>query len=90
MVFKFSGCFVKEKNNYVSACFFKNSLPKSKYCSESRIRLFSCFLVVIGQFSPVYMTWPRLSETFSELHAAFGTTFRVTEAGSNLNAGKDF
>jgi hypothetical protein len=66
---------VKEKNNYyVTACFFENSFTKSKDCSESRIRI----------FVPAFLCchWPifSASEQFSESHAAFGTTFRVTES----------
>jgi hypothetical protein len=45
MVLKFSGCLVKEKNNYcVSDCFFDNSYYFSKDCSES------CTIIFVPAF----------------------------------------
>jgi hypothetical protein len=57
MVFKFSGCLMKEKNNYnVSAASLK-TITNCKDCSESRIRIsVPAFLRHYWSIYPAYMS----------------------------------
>jgi hypothetical protein len=73
MVLKFSACLEKEKiKEKLSACFFYKTLTNPKDCLKSRIRIsVPAFYVDFLQCT----RQTRLSEQFSELQVAFGTTF---------------
>jgi hypothetical protein len=82
MVFKFSGCLVKEKMISMSLLPSLKTVANSKSVPKAASKfLFLLSFADIGPFSPVNMPQPV---KFSKSQAAFGTTFRVT--GSYLKA----
>jgi hypothetical protein len=57
MVLKFSGCLVKEKNNFKSLLASLKTVTNSKDVPKAASEfLFLLFFAVVGQFSPVYCT----------------------------------
>ncbi len=73
---------MKEENNLKNFCLLLKTFLKA--ASEFQ----SGFLLMIMVDFLQRMCQSRLSEQFSELQAAFGTTFRVT--GGYLKAGTSF
>ncbi len=74
MVFKFSGCLVKEKINYKSLLSSLKTVTNSKNVPKAASEfMFLLSFAVIGQFSVQYMSLP-----------AFGTIFFIGGLRNNF------